>query len=223
MHCRSSWSPTKHPGCDLLLIAGDVCPAADHTVAAQRRWLKTEFANWIEQVKASRTGEVVWIAGNHDFALELGGPGRTLQRKAIYLQDGLAKAAGLRIYGTPWSRKVGPWAFGLPERAPGTRLDLATAYAAIPRGVDVVLTHGPPAGFLDRTRDGRSLGSGSLLARLRAVQPRLVVFGHIHEAAGRLDWHWTRSDGTRVPTTLVNASIRGPGFEVANEPVVVDL
>jgi Icc-related predicted phosphoesterase len=65
--------------------------------------------------------------------------------------------------------------------------ELAKVWAKIPAGVDVLITHGPPEGILDRTHRGDFAGCRDLLACVYGVRPRLHVFGHIHEAAGRVD------------------------------------
>jgi hypothetical protein len=63
------------PECDLLLIAGDVCPVEDHDPTYQRKW-STKFRLWLADEQRVQAERIVWIAGNHDFSLELGGPGR---------------------------------------------------------------------------------------------------------------------------------------------------
>ncbi len=198
------------PECDLLLIAGDVCPVTNHGIGFQRSWLENQFPGWIAGSRC-RAERVVWIAGNHDLALELGGPGRRLRGTATYLQDQAVEIGDLTIYGSPWSQIIGEWAFSLPEEDRGAEAgpDLRTAYAAIPEAADIVLVHGPPAGYGDRTHDGRRVGSPSLLARLEQVRPRLCVFGHIHEAYGR----WEHQG-----ITLANTSHVDQGYEPVNPP-----
>ena len=74
-----------------------------------------------------------------------------------------------------------------------------------PDGMDVLITHGPPEGILDRTNRGEFAGCRDLFNRVCEVRPRLHVFGHIHEAAGRTDID---------DIIFVNASTqlgRGPG------------
>ncbi|KAJ9644129.1 hypothetical protein H2199_003997 [Coniosporium tulheliwenetii] len=51
----------------------------------------------------------------------------------------------------------------------------------MPHDTDILLTHGPPKGHLDR--DG--MGSRFLLSEIWRVKPRLVVFGHIHGGYGQ--------------------------------------
>lgn len=74
---------------------------------------------------------------------------------------------------------------------------LFAKWAAIPPGVGVLITHGPPHGVLDLTNRNERAGSLTLLHRVHEVGPRLHVFGHIHESAGH----------TAIgPTQFVNAS-----------------
>jgi len=49
---------------------------------------------------------------------------------------------------------------------------------------DVLITHTPPAGILDRTMFGHSGGSESIRAVVEKYRPALHVFGHIHESPG---------------------------------------
>jgi Icc-related predicted phosphoesterase len=85
--------------------------------------------------------------------------------------------------------------------------DLAAKWALIPPRVDVLITHGPPHGICDMTGRGELAGSATLFDRVLEVKPRLHVFGHIHEAAGRFD-----HDGT----IFLNASTKmGRGAGVA--------
>lgn len=50
-------------------------------------------------------------------------------------------------------------------------------------GVDVVMTHGPPKGILDKCPGG-NVGCENLLKAVRRAKPRLHCFGHIHEVNG---------------------------------------
>jgi uncharacterized protein len=70
---------------------------------------------------------------------------------------------------TPWG-----WSFDLTEEEAADRL------AACPDG-GVLVVHSPPKGYVDGKRH---LGSEAILRTIEEKQPRLVVCGHIHEAAG---------------------------------------
>lgn len=164
------------PDAGLLLIAGDVCPVTNHEPDFQAGWLEREFYPWLERLPHR---EIAWIAGNHDFVCERSDwePGG----RGTYLRDSSVELAGLRIYGTPWIPTLTGWAFYATDE------ELTERCAAIPEDADVVLAHGPPLGYGDRTVHGTDAGSTALRAALQRVQPALCAFGHIHEGHGRWD------------------------------------
>jgi Icc-related predicted phosphoesterase len=172
------------PDGDLLVYAGDITRKGElDTVADFDRWLGS----------LPHRHKVV-VCGNHDFCFqEEPHAARAILTNAVYLEDSGVTLGGLTVYGSPWQPWFGGWAFNLP-RGP----ELAAVWAKIPDQTDILVTHGPPAGVLDRTHRGECVGCADLLDRVLTVRPRLHVFGHIHEAAGRLDL-----DGT----TFVNASV----------------
>ena len=100
------------------------------------------------------------------------------------------RIGALRIFGSPWQPWFHDWAFNL-QRGPA----LAEKWALIPDGVDVLVTHGPPAEILDRTVHGEEVGCRDLRDALERVRPRLHLFGHIHEAHGRLERDGTLYSG----------------------------
>lgn len=126
----------------------------------------------------------VVIAGNHDFAFEQNPTAREWITHATYLQDELFEVDGLRIWGSPWQPRFFDWAFNLDRGAP-----LAEKWAQIPAEVDILVTHGPPHGILDRVHRGENVGCRALLDAVLGRKPTLHVFGHIHEAYGVLEDH----------------------------------
>jgi predicted phosphohydrolase len=159
------------PDGDVFVHAGDIC----------REGTLDELYEASRWIRALPHAHKVVVAGNHDFAFAahrshacdlLGGD-------VIYLEDEGATIGGLRFWGSPWQPAYNDWAFNLPRGAP-----LAAKWALIPGGLDVLITHGPPAGLGDRGPvDGR-LGCDDLRARVRVVKPRLHLFGHIHQDGG---------------------------------------
>jgi Icc-related predicted phosphoesterase len=77
--------------------------------------------------------------------------------------------------------------------------ELRAHWDAIPSGIDLLITHGPPRGLGDRMVLGPHVGCDDLRARVLVLAPRAHVFGHIHEAFGRY-----AVPGTR--TQFVNAA-----------------
>jgi hypothetical protein len=180
------------PACDLLLIGGDICPVSDHDPDYQAAWLDTTFRLWLDGVHARH---VVGICGNHDFVFEMNPAAGHRGLRWTYLQDSGCTVEGLKLWGTPWQPWFFDWAFNLYEP------DLEKKWALIPDGTDVLLVHGPPRGYGDAVPRGGGVeltGSPSLLERIRAVKPKLAIFGHIHEGRGE----WKVGD-----TILANVSI----------------
>lgn len=182
--------PPDIPDCDLLLLAGDICPSMP--AASQLEWLETVFADWLVGLQR-RDIRVVGIAGNHDFVFEQ-------QRAAVdalylpwtYLQDSGCTISGtnppLNIWGTPWVPNLKNWAFCTTERQLEARADL------IPDNTDIILSHTPPYGGgltnnLDFDKTSPHHGSShagdiNLNYAMRRVAPAYVICGHIHEGRG---------------------------------------
>jgi Icc-related predicted phosphoesterase len=197
------------PECDLLLIAGDICPTLKFSARGQAAFLDDPFRRWLERIPARH---VVAVAGNHDFIFQHEPERVPAGLRWTYLQDSSTHVGGLKIYGSPWQPWFHDWAFNLREP------ELEAKWERIPDDTDVLLLHGPPHGYGDRTSGGRHEGSPSLLRAIRRVRPRLAVFGHIHEARGRWD---LEVDGKAV--TLANVSVMNERYEPVHPAVRFDL
>lgn len=195
------------PPCDLLVIAGDVCPVVDHGVDRQRTWLDADFRAWLLRQPAR---EKVGIAGNHDFLAQFE-PDFMRSLPWVYLQDEATEIAGLKIFGSPWTPTFFNWAFMKDDP------ELEDIWAAIPSDTQLLITHGPPRGFGDRTRRGVTAGSWTLLKRIQQLKElKLHVFGHIHEDPGA----WTYNGVLLINSTYVNLNYEpwdNPGFPIEME------
>lgn len=192
------------PG-DVLVHAGDV------SGMGRPREIEA-FALWLREQPFAHK---VVIAGNHDWLFERepavargilakGCPG------VVYLEDGGVEIRGLRFWGSPWQPEFCNWAFNIARRE-----DRARKWAMIPADTDVLVTHGPPQGILDRTMGGDAAGCEALAAELGGrLKPRVHVFGHIHEAYGVVE---------KGGTAYVNASICTVGYQPTNAAVVREL
>lgn len=173
-----------------------------------------------------------------------------------YLTEGthsftLSSGATFSIYVSPYTPAFCDWAFAYAHNedrfnephqvAPGA---ISTATNPILRNVDIVMTHGPPKGILDRCPQG-NLGCENLLQAMRRVKPMMHCFGHIHEGHGAkvVDWKrpagaacidedliknpypepfvWTGGHGDR--TLAVNAAIMTGDNKPENAPWLISL
>jgi predicted phosphodiesterase len=171
-----------------------------------------EVATFLTWFSSQPHRHKLFIAGNHDwlFAKSIGVALSRIPPNVTYLQDNAATIDGVKFWGSPWQPEFCGWAFNLPRgRA------LADKWATIPDDVDVLITHGPPAGILDTIRPaGLPLGCGDLRERV-ANMPRLKLhaFGHIHGGYGV----------RQIAAGFVNASVCDEAYNPVNAPVVVDL
>lgn len=157
------------PG-DVLVHAGDLCRGG--TLDELR-----EALAWLAEQPHRHK---VLVAGNHDWAFAREPAlARALLGDIRYLEDSEIMLEGVRFYGSPWQPAYNGWAFNLPRGAA-----LAQKWSRIPPGVDVLITHGPPEGIGDESGIGDRAGCTELRARVREVQPRLHLFGHIHQDGG---------------------------------------
>jgi Icc-related predicted phosphoesterase len=186
------------PG-DLLIHAGDF------TMDSRNAEKLIDFNEWLGYLPHSFR---IAIPGNHDFAVE--DPSRRqLLTNATLLINECVEVMGLKIWGSPATPLFGE-AFGV-----ATERGRADLYSRIPADTDILVTHGPPYGILDRVPGSDyHQGCRELLAAVRRVRPMLHVFGHVHEGNGTFS----------TPDTLfVNAALPGRGFGMSNIPQVFRL
>jgi len=208
------------PDGDLYLIGGDICPATDHGYAFQLDWLHTTFRAFLGRLGIEK---VFWVGGNHDLVLE----GRSCplgdDLRSCYLQDEVMERAGLKVWGSPWSKPFNRWAFQLEENI----ADLI--YRHIPEDVDIVISHGPPWKHGEKVFHGtrmngtpivpeftRHTGSKVLFNKLLELQPKLVVTGHIHESAGIYPIEHQK-------TIVANCSVLDGNYEMKNKPKLFEI
>lgn len=200
--------PENLPGGDFLLVAGDIVPPNHyhHTPAGGKEWLIQTFTIWLNHQKKNYN-HIIGIAGNHDFALEKTDVGPRLPW--TYLQDSHATIENVKFYGSPWTPYFFNWAFNAPANPLEAEKFLYDHWSHIDTDTDVVLSHGPAHGILDKCRDGYKAGCPHLKSNLYGrVHPQLHVFGHIHEAFGV-----AHSNGTTAANvSYVNSSYKPNGF-----------
>jgi len=190
---------------DIMLIGGDICPAHDHNHAFQREWLSTKFVEWVMKLPFKDTAsKVIFIGGNHDvFLCEEPNPNRGVPSlietdiirpcggRLVYLEDDeytyeSLDGETLRIYGTPWCKIFGSWWFMQDDKT------LKKTFDAIPKKVDILLTHDspaiPPYGFItEGPFAGKDAGNKVLAKAIKKRKPRYAFAGHIHSSPGEVN------------------------------------
>ena len=191
------------------------------------------------------------VAGNHDFYFDQRFPDGHLFRNwrikrpkpvsdmltqyqhLTYLQDNDIVIDGIKFYGSPWQPWFQDWAFNFPADIEGfgkyAQIKHSTEaakkkWAEIPEDTNVLITHGPPWGFLDQATDENDnrVGCPELRNRITDGLPDLKshIFGHIHEQYGLMR---ETLNYNRDPVTFVNAAICNRNYEPINAPIVIDI
>lgn len=199
------------PGGDILLHAGDM------STMGYNREIE-DFLKWFADINNYETK--IFIAGNHDWGFQDNSEWckeqiNTYKGKLDYLQDDLLIVGeeyetGVKIYGSPWQPEFFNWAFNLKRKGE----ELAEKWEQIPVNTDILITHGPAWGYVDKVI-GRyeNLGCELLSQRIKTIKPKIHLCGHIHSGYGHV------FDGT---THYINASVLNERYIYTNKPLTAD-
>lgn len=186
------------PDGDILIHAGDFTMFSKSVPAIR------DFNEWLGEL--SHRHKIV-VPGNHEFFLEADPSKRGLISNATVLIDEAIEVMGLKIWGSPITPLYGG-AFG--KNSPKDRERL---YATIPVDTNILVTHGPPNGILDRSPGMlHNEGCQKLRDTVERLKPQLHLFGHIHGAHGM-----THMD----ETLFVNAALLGADGDIGEKPIVL--
>lgn len=210
-HNKHKQVTSSLPGGDLLIHAGDLTSMGyQHEIQG--------FCSWFN--KLENYDHKVFIAGNHDWGFQ-DNTEKIMEivnsYKGIdYLQDNMLLVGGenyedmVKIWGSPWQPEFYNWAFNLPREGE----ELREKWAQIPIDVDILVTHGPAHGYLDRVIGGwENLGCELLAESIKSKKPKIHVCGHIHTGYGYI------FDGD---THYINAAVLNEQYVFAHKPLTVD-
>lgn len=187
------------PDGDLLIHGGDVTNG--------REGQMLDFLNWLAALPHTYK---IFIGGNMDRMLEVDSVKyhNMLPENTFYLENENLTLEGLHLWGSPMIPKF----VGAFNRKRGE--ELMAYWEKIPDDVDILITHTPPYGILDRTSRGLSVGCEDLRKRINELHPRLHLFGHIHESYGKEEHN---------DTVFANGSFVRGFFQSFNAPLVFEL
>lgn len=202
------------PKADVLIHAGDVTNVGSQAGTRQ-------FVEWFQNLKGY--DHKIFVAGNHDWSFyrkpawlyDLINDENLSQSDCVYLEDSEFTIESpefskpIKIYGSPWQPPFMNWAFNAPEE------QLFKIWEKIPDDVDILITHGPAYGILDRVIGGYEyLGSTTLSERIKKIKPKIHISGHIHSGHGIIE---------KNGTLYINASTATESYEMIYKPIVIDL
>ncbi len=170
--------PQGLPEVDLVLAAGDL-PGV-----------------YLEFLASTLPVPVVYVHGNHANEEVQEDDRRIPPRGVIPVHSRVVTVAGLRIAGwggVPRYSLEGPGQYTEAQ----ARWGLARLAWRARAGVDILLTHAPPAGP-HAGSDYAHRGCEAITHFMARRHPRLVVHGHIHEYEGRKPDYIDPASGARV-------------------------
>lgn len=197
---RQHWS-IKIPKCDIFLFAGD---AEINSLIALH-----DFNDWLGTIKAKHK---IVIGGNHDSLLELIGKEecKRLLTNCIYLENEMITVEGLKIFGSPCTPVFNDWYFMKYDS------DLKEIWDKIEKNTDILLTHTMPHGILDQVLPKEeSVGSYTLLNRIKEIRPKIQIGGHLHLNGGK--------KYTDYKTDFYNVSLMDEQYQLVNKPTIIDI
>ncbi len=203
---------TKHmelngylPGGDILIHAGDISNRGSNIDIE-------DFCEWFDSIDNYNTK--IFIAGNHDFGFE-NRPEEVSKivksyKSIHYLEDNWISIDGIKVWGSPWQPLFYNWAFNLPRNG----VELQQKWNMIDDDTDILITHGPAWGYVDKVVGrSESLGCELLTNRIMAFKPKIHICGHIHSGYG----YTTNGD-----THFINASVLDERYEFTQNPLTFD-
>lgn len=198
-------------GGDILIHSGDIS-----SMGTNREIM--DFCKWFNNIEGYT--HKIFIAGNHDFGFQvnhdevmeiLGNYDNItyLQDETKMVQDDNS-GESIKIYGSPWQPEFYDWAFNLPREG----WELEQKWNDIPSDTDILITHGPAFGYVDRViGNPDNLGCELLTKRIKTIKPKIHVCGHIHSGRGIVF-----DDGT----LYINASVLDERYHYTQKPFTID-
>lgn len=185
-HCKHR--ELSVPQCDLVVHSGDFSNSRKLDINYNET---VDFLEWYGSLDIKHK---ILVPGNHDVALyHKRVTADKIPQNIIYLEDKEAVIEGVKIYGSPHTPTHGSdqWAW-MHDRS-----KLHKYWDNIPEDTDILITHGPPFGILDKAwrylniEEGKTYlypklieqtGCANLKRKVDEVQPMLHLFGHLHDS-----------------------------------------
>lgn len=197
----------KVPDGDVLIHAGDITWRGEINILY-------DFCAWMYELPHQHK---IVVSGNHELGMQNG-----VYRNHVlsmmknvnihYLEDSGITINNLFFWGSPWQPAFFDWEWNLPRNG----LALEEKWSLIPDDTNILITHGPPNGILDSTRDNGPQGCEKLEKRIRDLSKLKVhIFGHMHRDGGKMIDH--------LGVKFVNAAICTDAYTPTNPSVIIDI
>ncbi|MDR0873617.1 MAG: metallophosphatase domain-containing protein [Prevotellaceae bacterium] len=180
------------PKADVIIHSGDI------TLAGTGEEV-TDFIDWFDDLDYRHK---IFVAGNHDDCLDGKNIQSFLPDNMYYLCESGVEIDGIKFWGIPYF-------ISYELRMEKYQYALDT----VPRNTNVLITHRPPLGILDRSGH-ITFGCPDLLQKVLEIKPKYHLFGHIHDAYGSEKSH---------DTAFYNSAVLNERYDFVNKPVTINL
>lgn len=207
---HGKWNKVKIPKCDILISCGDYSfRGEEHMVRDFHKWLDKQEAEYIISVQGNHE---LWVEKNFGLAKQI-----AIEEcpNVHFVDEGLVEIEGLKIWCSAWTPFFHNWAWNAHRGK-----EIRKHWDRIPDDIDVLVTHGPPAGILDVVNYANGtpkerVGCQDLWAKiLTLAKLKLHFFGHIHESYG-----YQYFNGIQ----FYNVSICDELYSASNDPAIVEI
>jgi len=166
------------PKGDVIIHCGDITDYGSKEEVVK-------FLNWYTNLDYVHK---IFIGGNHDTYLDEYSVDllELLPMNVKYLRNQLFNLEGINIWGSPNTPDFEGWAFGKK------RSQMKEHWKYLPNEIDILITHTPPFGILDKSSNHHSLGCKFLLEKVNQIKPKYHLFGHIHASYGEVQKGFTK-------------------------------
>ena len=164
----------KLSGYDLIISCGDLDPV------------------YLEFLESVTNIPLLFVHGNHDDKYDRKPPlGCTAIDDYIYYYN------GLRILGLGGSIKYSAKKYMYTEKEMAKRIKKLKKKATLLGGIDILVTHAPPAGYGD-LEDLPHKGFECFNDFLNEYRPKYLLHGHVHMNYGRIERQTDHPSGTKI-------------------------
>lgn len=168
------------PHADIIVHSGDFC----------KEGTENEVIDFIEWFDSLDYKHKIFVAGNHDDYLhdaQIDG----LPKNIHYLCYSALNIEGINFYGIPmFSADI------VTKKYQKQILE-------VPNEIDVLITHQPPFGILDKTTN-KHYGDIDILNKVCTIKPKFHLFGHVHNNNGII----------LGSTTFVNSAMSDENYQL---------
>lgn len=208
---HEQWKGLNIPDCDVLISSGDYSYRGKPNIVMA-------FHKWLGGMPFKH---IISCQGNHEvwpytYWQEAKDIANEVAPRVHFVQEETLVLDGVKFHCSAVTPEFNHWAWNVKRGEPIRR-----HWDAIPDDTDVLVTHGPPFGILDRSvlrvarHTDESLGCVDLRERIKQLKKlQMHQFGHIHGSSGI-----EVVDGV----TFINASICDEFYKPTNPVRIYDL